>query len=283
MTKSINRRKLAVGALSALLLHSAHAAPRSCYRALGTATPGAIGLTLVLIDTTTVKNEQVVGALRTMLGKALRRPGERVLVAAFAGLVPGQYPVVLSDVLQEPQPNPKLEASKVLDWSTAMRRCLARLTKTNVSEVLGATASAVGRDVTAPYSEIIAGVRWALTELVPSLTLATPTVSVRIVVLSDGEQNSRSGMSFYKSGVPREVSADKELAMLSAAEKIAVPSGSKTAVDVWWLGIGLQPPGQKYFMTPKALDERKRFWSGVLKLYGARKSSIGFTLTDDDF
>lgn len=283
MNHSVCRRRLAIASLTSLLFGGAYAAPRSCYRAMRTTAPGATGLTLILIDTTTAKNEQVVVALRTMLGKALNHAGERVLVASFAGMVPGQYPAVLADVLQEPQPSPALESDKVLDWSTKLRVCLAGLPKMNRTAVLSAMSTCIGRDVTAPYSEIIAGVRWALTELLPSLTVATPTIPVRVVVFSDGEQNSRSGMTFYKNGAPRDISADKELDLLSAAEKITHPTGNKTAIDVWWLGLGLQPPGQKFFMTPQALAERKRFWSGVLKLYGARKTAIGFTLTDDNF
>lgn len=280
-TNKLNRRQaLALAALPTLTLRPAHGAPRSCYRAVGSPLGKPAGLTLALIDTTTIADTQVVASFSSLVAKSLRKPGERLLVASFAGLAPGQFPAVKADVLHEPAPSAELVESNVLDWTARLRACLGKLGQVNAGQIATALKGSIAAEPAAPYSEIVAGVRWAMLDLLPKLQPLAGQVPIKLIVYSDGEQNSRAGTSFYRNGAPREISAAVEL---RAIERPDAGDGTRTLspIDVWWVGIGLQPPGVKIYMTPRALDERRRFWSGVLAAFGARRISLGLTLPDD--
>lgn len=276
------RHLIAAAAFPLLPLLPAYGGPRSCYRAVGSTAATTTGITLVLIDSTTVSDTQVVKSFSNLISKSLRRPGERLLVASFAGLTPGQFPDVKADVLNEPAPSDGAVESNTLDWTARMQGCLERLRRVNVEQVSAAIRGSIGMEPGAPYSEIVAALRWAMYDFLPNLQPAGERPTIRLVVYSDGDQNSRSGASFYKSGVPREINAAAELRAIDRP----VPSPGTAArpqVDVWWVGIGLQPPGSKVYVTPRAVDERQLFWSGVLRLFGAHRVHLGLTVPDDGF
>lgn len=279
-TPIFNRRVMLLKAAASLgLAGPAAAAPKSCYRRMGAAPPAATGTTIFFCDTTTVSDRQVTKSLDALALRALQTPGERVLVCSFAAMAPGQFPTVVADVRQEPEPTTAQVEANVLDWTTGMKNCLGHLRRVNTVQIRQALHSIIAKDVNAPYSEIVAGLRWLLQELVPSVSGGQRT---RIVVYSDGEQNSRTGMSFYRAGLPREFTAKQELAKIESAERGNIVPHSAD-VEVWWLGVGLQPPGVKLYVTPKAIEERKLFWAGIASLFGAKRSRIGFALADDGF
>ena len=278
-----NRRRLLTMATATLAFPDlALSSPMSCYRAQGHAFSRHSGVTLVLIDATTAADTVVVKNLSALVTKSIRRPGERVLVASFAGMAPGQFPTVKADVMHERQPSSEDVESHVLDWTTKMHTCLSKLAKTNATLVSAAFKSSIATETSAPYSEIVAAVHWAMLDLLPKLqpAVGAPPLPTRLIVFSDGEQNSREGTSFYRKGLPREISAESELKTL--ASRLG-PRGTMPlqAIDVWWIGIGLQPPGVKVYMTPRALEERRRFWTGALNFFGARQVNVGLTVPDD--
>jgi len=162
-----------------------------------------------------------------------------------------------------------------------MNGCLGKLRKLNTEAARTAAKSAFGKDVNSPYSEIVAGLRWAMLNLVPQVRPQSGNVPVRLLVFSDGDQNSVTGASFYRGGRPREIVAAQELKLIEMSEReLSLQAGS---VDVWWIGLGLQPPGAKFYMSPQAIEERRKFWIGVSRLYGAKRMAIGLALTDDGF
>lgn len=274
------RRALSALALPAVMPLLAHGGPRSCYRTAGVPDSKPSGLTLALIDTTTSKDLQVLASFSSLVWKAMQKPNERLLVASFAALAPGHFPDVKADVLHESRPTAEMVESHVLDWTQRLHGCLTKLDRQNAESVKTAIKHSIATQTAAPFSEIVAAVRWAMLDLLPKLHPTATQLPVKLLVYSDGDLNSKTGTSFYRNGLPREISAVDELKAFKRTE------GSEGArdgriVDVWWVGIGLQPPGVNVYMTPHALEERRRFWTGVLATFGARHVQVGLTLPND--
>ncbi len=262
---------------------AASAGPLSCYRKVGHAAPAAGGVTLVLMDTTTPVDKAAASNLDALLSRVLRHKGERVLLATFAGLAPGEHPRIVAEVYQEPSPDDRFSQTQVIEKTETLGNCLPRLWTRNLKSFKEAVRASMqgGPAATGTYSEIAFALRWAVTDIMPALTAAAQPAAVRIIMFSDGFLHSRTGQSFYRNGRVRPIVAARELEALKKSGLVPASAAPSVKFDLYWVAMGAQPETRKDFANPADFDALVDFWGGAARLYGARDAWLGLTVRAD--
>lgn len=278
----------AMAAVLAMLISAAAAAGPSCYRKVGAPIPEAKGATLFLVDTTTPRDTAALASLDALAQRVLRHKGEKILVASFAGLAPGEHPRIVTEVYQEPSADAAFQENQVIEKTEVVGRCLPLLWAGNIKAVQAALEKAVGHSgvnsngaAAGTYSEIAFAMRWVVTDILPTLVIKGHAPTLRVVVFSDGYLHSRTGQSFYQAGRVRPIVAQKELAVLNKSG-LAFPAAAKPVpFDLYWVGMGSTPDGRKEFASPADFEALLEFWNAAGKLYGAQAAWLGLTVRAD--
>jgi hypothetical protein len=257
------------------------AARPSCYTAARLDVPPAQGLTLAVIDTTTPVEPAAIRGFSDAVNALASRPGERVVLVRFAGWAAGERPEVRADIYNEP-PLPA-DQVKVLPMASTERlnRCLGGLVYANRQRLGQALTEALptgAGESSGVQSEIVYSLRWILSEFAAG---GAPT---RLLVLSDGWEHSRSGVSFYEKGTPRLLDPAMELARVERAGLAVLPNKARYAdLDVGWWGLSAQARSAKRYVDPKEVERLGEFWQGLLRRFGARRVRIGLAPVDVSF
>ena len=260
------------------------AAASSCYRALGAAVPSPRGMTIVLLDTTTPRDEIALSNFRDLVRRLLKHAGERVMVTSFAGLSAAEHPALLKTVQQEPRPDDAFRSSRVIEDAERLDACLPKLWASNIKTVDTLVSEQINDSVASgTYSEIAHALRWATSEVLPAVAASAysgkgkPPV-LRVLVYSDGLLHSRTGQSFYQQKNLRKIDPAKELALLKASG-LDWPLGVvPLKFELYWVGLGVDSTGSKRFASPVEIDALRAFWISVGKAYGATRAQAGHSL-----
>jgi hypothetical protein len=233
--------------------------------------------TILMIDTTTPRDAAAYRNLLMHLQGILARPGERLLIATFAGLASGQHPRTVLDVYQEPVPDSAFVEGHVIETTDLLRHCLDKLWPVNLARVRKVLSDNTSSNPKGKYSEIAFAFRWSIDDVLAQV----PGTRKRVIMFSDGLLNSRTGQSFYLHGLPRTIRVEQELAILERSGLGAQPNRGAQPFDVVWIGLGIAGSEALAYESPADFDAKRSFWMEVAKRYGAQSVHVGLTVQPD--
>lgn len=268
----------AMAAVACWMAMQANADPQpSCYPS-DIAAPRQSQVTLGLIDSTTFRDQDAVRDYRAALVKAAGVPGQRVVLLTFAGIARGQHLSRVYDrTLEAPVTDEETVANARIGPFKASQRCVSDRLREHATSFSTALDTVLGQTVptTLQRSEIVYALRQVLADF-------GDEGSVRVLVFSDGLQNSRD-LTFYSAGKPRRILADAELktilrsGMSEANDSLHVRDVN--AIKVLWFGL-LANEDPKIYADAQQLAEITKFWRSVLAHWGIRDAQLGPTLNN---
>jgi len=236
--------------------------------------PQLAGQLIVVVDRTTPRDPIAWPAFVSSSRKLAARPGQRVVVLAFAGLARGE---ALSPVLTIDVESRLLESTVVDDLPIAPYRrsqqCVERAAQTSGERIVAAL-EAMSREPVAndlQHSEIAYSIRKTLADFGGALNST-------VIVYSDGFEHSRDGQSFYARAEARSIDPAGELAVLRRRGLGALSSTQLRAPRVLW--YGLMALEQKRYFAPADELAYASFWRSALELWGVQDLQLGLTLSN---
>lgn len=268
----------ALAAVAFWMAMHANAEPQpSCYPP-DIAAPRQSQVTVGVIDLTTFRDPDAVRDFRTTVMNAAGVPGQRVVLLTFAGIARGQHLSRVYDrTLEAPVTDEEAVANARIGPFRASQRCVSLRLRDHATSFANALDTVLGQAVpkTLERSEIVYALHRVLADF-------SDEISVRILVFSDGLQNSRE-QTFYAAGRPRRIVADAEFRNVWRSG-FGEANGARSADDrhatkVLWFGL-FASEDPKIYADAQQLMEMTKFWRTVLAHWGVTDVQLGPTLNN---
>jgi hypothetical protein len=260
-----------------MTMHANADSQPSCYPS-DIAAPRQSQVTVGVVDLTTFRDPDAVRDFRATMMKAAGVQGQRVVLLTFAGIARGQHLSRVYDrTLEAPVTDEETVANARIGPFKASQRCVSQRLREHAASFSTALDTVLGQTVptTMQRSEIVYALHQVLADF-------GDEGSVRVLVFSDGLQNSRD-LTFYSAGRPRRIMADAELKTglrsgISEAND-SRPIRDAHAIKVLWFGL-LASEDPKIYADVQQLAEITKFWRSVLTHWGIRDAQLGPTLNN---
>ena len=193
------------------------------------------------------------------------QPGDQVTVIGFSAYVGDNYTEIKFTGLLDPALSDRDSIGKktLTRFDACMDKQQAFVRK-NIDEAI--KSSFKSDNVSVPKTELINNI----SELIAPIVAIGSSAERKLLLVSDMLENSDI-TSFYQSGGLKQFNAEKELTKVAQAQMLTDFSGA----NVYVIGAGWLPEGNRGFRGGKAMKEIKNFWDGYFTQSNARLAAFG--------